>query len=100
MSGAVPRSPLGGVHAGGGRPPADAEQVSEIVKLANRHRIPLVPRAGGTGLADGAVPLRGGIVVDVKLMNQIKDIDLVDRTVTVGPGINMMTLNRSSGRTG
>jgi glycolate oxidase len=74
--------------------PRTAEQVSEIVKLANRHRIPLVPRAGGTGLADGAVPLRGGIVVDVKLMNQIKDIDLVDRTVTVGPGINMMTLNR------
>ena len=37
--------------------PRTAEQVSEIVKLANRHRIPLVPRAGGTGLADGAVPL-------------------------------------------
>ena len=33
-------------------------------------------------------------MVDVKLMNQIKDIDLVDRTVTVGPGINVMTLNR------
>ena len=35
-----------------------AEQVSEVVKLANRHRIPVVPRAGGTGLTDGAVPLR------------------------------------------
>jgi glycolate oxidase len=73
--------------------PRTAEQVSEIVKLANRARIPIVPRAGGTGLNDGAVPLRGGIVVDVKRMNQIKEIDLVDRAVTVGPGINMLKLN-------
>lgn len=73
--------------------PRTAEQVSEIVKLANRHRIPVVPRAGGTGLCDGAVPLRGGILVDVKRMNQIKELDLVNRTVTVGPGISMMKLN-------
>jgi len=46
--------------------PRTAQQVSEIVKLANRAKIPVVPRAGGTGLADGAVPLRGGILVDVK----------------------------------
>lgn len=75
--------------------PRTAEQVSEILKLANRRRIPVVPRAGGTGLADGAVPLRGGIVVDVKRMDAIKDIDLDDLTVTVGPGINLQTLNRA-----
>jgi glycolate oxidase len=73
--------------------PTTAEEVSEVVKLANRLRIPVVPRAGGTGLSDGAVPLRGGICVDVKLMNRIHEIDLVDRTVTVGPGINMLKLN-------
>lgn len=75
--------------------PRTAQQVSDIVKLANEHRIPVVPRAGGTGLADGAVPLRGGILVDVKRMDQIHEIDLVNNTVTVGPGINMETLNRS-----
>ena len=73
--------------------PRTAQQVSEIVKLANRAKIPVVPRAGGTGLNDGAVPLRGGIMVDVKRMNQIHEIDLADRTVTVGPGINMLKLN-------
>ena len=73
--------------------PTTAEQVAEVVKLANRHRIPVVPRAGGTGLTDGAVPLRHGIVVDVKLMNRILEIDLEDRTVTVQPGINMLKLN-------
>ncbi len=73
--------------------PTSAEEVSEILKLANRLRIPVVPRAGGTGLSDGAVPLRGGICVDVKLMNRIHEVDLTDRTVTVGPGINMLKLN-------
>ena len=40
--------------------------------------MPVVPRAGGTGLNDGAVPLRGGIIVDVKRMNEIKEIDLAE----------------------
>ena len=73
--------------------PKTAQEVSDVVKLANRLNLPVVPRAGGTGLSDGAVPLRGGILVDVKLMNGIHEIDLVDRTVTVGPGINMLKLN-------
>jgi glycolate oxidase len=73
--------------------PTSAEQIAEVVRLANRHRIPVVPRAGGTGLTDGAVPLRHGILVDVKLMNKILEIDLEDRTVTVQPGINMLKLN-------
>ena len=49
--------------------PTSAEQVSGVLKLANRRGIPVVPRAGGTGRAAGAVPHRGGIHVDVKLMN-------------------------------
>ena len=56
-------------------------------------RIPVVPRDGGTGLTDGAVPHRRGIVVDVKKMNQIHELDLVNRTVTVGTGISMLKLN-------
>ena len=71
--------------------PTSASQISEVVKRANRHRSRWCP--GGTGLADGAVPLRGGILVDVKLMNRILDIDMEDRTVTVQPGINMLKLN-------
>ena len=73
--------------------PVSAQEVSEVVKLANRHRIPVVPRAGGTGLTDGAVPLKHGIVIDIKLMNKVFELDLEDRTVTVGPGINMLKLN-------
>ncbi|HSI98659.1 MAG TPA: FAD-binding oxidoreductase, partial [Gaiellaceae bacterium] len=80
--------------------PTSAEQVSEVVKLANRVGIPVVPRAGATGLTDGAVPLRHGILVDVKLMNRILELDHEDRTVTVQPGINMLKLNEELRRHG
>jgi len=80
--------------------PTSAEQISEVVKLANRRRIPVVPRAGATGLTDGAVPLRHGILVDVKLMNRIVEIDHEDRTVTVEPGINMLKLNEELSKHG
>jgi len=80
--------------------PTSTEQVSAVVRIANDLRIPVVPRDGGTGLTDGAVPLRGGIVVDVKRMNQIHELDLVNRTVTVGTGINMLKLNEQLGRYG
>ena len=59
---------------------------SQIIQLANRERIPVVPRAGGTGLVDGAVPLHHGILVDIKRMDRVFEIDLAERTVTVGAG--------------
>ncbi len=74
--------------------PKSTEEVVEIVKLANKYKIPIVPRAGATGLADGAVPLRKGILLDIKRMSDIIEIDEVNRTVTVQPGINMQELNR------
>ena len=73
--------------------PGSTAEVAEVVRIAGRHRVPIVPRDGGTGLTDGARPERRGIVVDVKRMNQIEEIDLENRTCTVGVGINMLKLN-------
>src|SRR5687768_17660215 len=78
--------------------PTSTEEVAGVVRVANDLRVPVVPRDGGTGLTDGAVPLRGGIVVDVKRMNAIKELDLENRTVTVGTGINMLKLNEQLAR--
>ena len=80
--------------------PTSTEEVAAVVRIANDLRVPIVPRDGGTGLTDGAVPLRGGIVVDVKRMNAIKELDLDNRTVTVGTGINMLKLNEQLARHG
>ncbi|HEV3464318.1 MAG TPA: FAD-dependent oxidoreductase, partial [Actinomycetota bacterium] len=73
--------------------PETTEEVVAIVKLANRLRIPIVPRAGATGLNDGAKPMRGGIVVDTKRMNKVLEVDTTDWTVTIQPSINMLKLN-------
>ncbi|GFG50888.1 FAD-binding oxidoreductase [Mycolicibacterium agri] len=78
--------------------PESTEDVAKVVGVANEFKIPVVPRDGGTGLTDGAVPLRGGIVVDVKRLNKIHEIDLDNRTATVGTGINMLKLNEELGK--
>jgi len=80
--------------------PETTEDVAAVVRIANELRVPVVPRDGGTGLTDGAVPLRGGIVVDVKRMNKIHELDPVNRTVTVGTGISMLKLNEQLARHG
>ena len=77
--------------------PESTDDVVAVVRLANELGVPIVPRDGGTGLTDGAVPLRHGILVDVKRMNQIHEIDLDNRTCTVGVGINMLKLNEVLG---
>ena len=55
--------------------PENAEQIAEILKLANRELTPVVARGGGTGLAAAAVPLFGGIVVSTERMNQVLEIN-------------------------
>ena len=68
--------------------PESAEEVSRILKLASRHRVSVVPYGGGTGSQGGAVPLYGGIVVDLKKLDKIIRIDEQSMTVTAQAGIN------------
>jgi glycolate oxidase len=67
--------------------PGTAEQVSEILKLANRTRIPVIPRGAGTGLSGMSVPAKGGIVLDLNRMNRILAIRIEDRLAIVQPGV-------------
>ncbi|MCU0530672.1 MAG: FAD-binding oxidoreductase, partial [Syntrophales bacterium] len=67
--------------------PASTREVSEILKIANRHRVPVTPRGGGTGLSCGAVPLYGGIVLSLERMNRILEIDRENMTAVVEPGV-------------
>ena len=67
--------------------PGTAEQVSEILKLANSKRVPVIPRGAGTGLSGMAVPSNGGIVLDLNHMNKILSISIEDRLAVVQPGV-------------
>ena len=63
------------------------EQVAAVMKVAARHRIPIVPRGAGTGLSGGAVTIRGGIALQVTRMRRILELDPIAQTATVEPGV-------------
>ncbi len=73
--------------------PYSAEEVEEIVKLANTHRVPIVPYGGGTGLMGGAASLTNSIVINLSRMNKILEINVRDRTVTAEAGITLGELD-------
>jgi alkyldihydroxyacetonephosphate synthase len=68
--------------------PADAREISEILLIANKYRIPVIPWGGGSGTQGGAAPVFGGIIVDTKRLDQILEIDEKSLTVTAQAGIN------------
>ena len=67
--------------------PRSVEQVREVVRLANTHKTPIVPYGGGTGVMGAALPVEGGIVVDMKGLNHVLDINPVDGAGVVEGGV-------------
>jgi FAD/FMN-containing dehydrogenase len=74
--------------------PGTAEEVAEVVKIANKYKIPIVPRGGGCCLLGGSKPIeKGSIVLDTARMHKILNIDENALTVTVETGITWAELN-------
>jgi len=67
--------------------PTTTAQVSAVHRIAHAHRIALTPRAMGSGLSGGAIPLDGSIVLGVSRMDRILSIDDVDRVAVVQAGV-------------
>jgi alkyldihydroxyacetonephosphate synthase len=74
--------------------PETVEQISEVLKLANHEKIPIVPFSEGSGVVGGAIPIFGGIIIDMKKFNKIIKINDENLTVTAQTGINGMNLER------
>ena len=68
------------------------QEVAEIMKLCNENRIPVTPRGSGTGLAGGAVPLHGGVVISLSRMNKIIGYDMNNMAVRVQVGVLLKDL--------
>lgn len=67
--------------------PADAQEVSGVLKLANRHGFPVYPRGAGSGFTGGALPVGGGVVLVTTRMNKILRIDTENLIAEVEPGV-------------
>jgi FAD/FMN-containing dehydrogenase len=66
--------------------PVSTEEVQQLVRFANRERLPIVPFGGGSGLMGGALSIRPGLVVDLRRMNRILQIDAESRSARVQAG--------------
>lgn len=80
--------------------PASAAEVSKILKLANRYKIPVTPRGGGTGLSGGALPLYGGIVISDENLCRIIEIDEENMAAVVEPGVITNDINVAAAERG
>jgi len=68
------------------------EEIAQIMKYANNNFIPVTVRGSGTGLVGGCVPVAGGIVLDLTMMNKILELDEENLTLTVEAGVLLMDI--------
>lgn len=72
----------------------NVEELAWLLEFSERHRVPLTPRAAATSGYGGAIPVRGGIVVDLTRMNRILEIDLAGARARVEPGVVWWNLEK------
>jgi glycolate oxidase len=75
--------------------PGNAKEISAVMRLANRERVPVTPRGAGSGLSGGAVPVRGGILLATERLNRILEIDRENMVIVVEPGVVTNEINEA-----
>jgi glycolate oxidase len=75
--------------------PENAAQVQGLLRYANGEKIPVIPRGAGSGMCGQVVPIRGGIILDMKGMNRIVEINVRDGYCRVEPGVVDDDLNKA-----
>ena len=76
--------------------PENAQQISEIIKLANEYYVPVTPRGAGTGLACGAIPIYGGIVLVMDRLNKIIELNEDGRYVIAQAGVRTLDIQNAA----
>ncbi len=80
--------------------PRNTQMVSEILKLCNAHHIAVVPQGGLTGLAGGAVPVEGCVLLSLRNMNRIEAINAQAGTMIVEAGVILQTIQEAARNAG
>jgi glycolate oxidase len=80
--------------------PETTAEVSAVLALARKHRVPVTPRGAGTSLTGGPVPVKGGMVMAMTRMNRILEISVTDRLVRTQPGVVTADLQKQAAARG
>ena len=67
--------------------PVTVQELVSVVKLLHKHKISFVARGAGTGLSGGAIPQDGSVIIEMARFKEVHEVDLPNRTITVGPGV-------------
>ena len=67
--------------------PKNPQEVAALMKLCNKHLIPVTPRGAGTGLSGGALPVKGGLLIAMERFDKVLEIDEQNLQATVEPGV-------------
>jgi FAD/FMN-containing dehydrogenase len=80
--------------------PVSTDEVQRVVRFANAERVPIVPFGGGSGLMGGALSIRPSIVVDLRSMNRLLEIDTTSRTARAQAGVVLESLDEALNHAG
>lgn len=82
--------------------PSNSNEVAAIVRLCAQHQISLVPQGGHTGFCGGATPDNSGkqVILNLKRMNQIREVDIANQTITVEAGCILQTVQEKAAENG
>ena len=67
--------------------PETTEEIQKIMRVATKYKVPVLPKGTGANMGGLVIPLHGGIILDLKRMNQIYEFDEKNMTAIVGPGV-------------
>ena len=76
--------------------PRSTQQVSDVMAICSRHGVPVVPQGGLSGLAGGAVPSDGALLLSLAKMNAIEDLDSAVGTMRVQAGAVLQTIQEQA----
>jgi FAD/FMN-containing dehydrogenase len=80
--------------------PGSVEEVAAILRLANETRTPIVPQGGNTGLVGGQTPLNGEIVLSLKRLDRVREVDATSNTMTCEAGVILMRAQEAAAAAG
>jgi len=80
--------------------PGSPDEVAAILRLANETRTPIVPQGGNTGLVGGQTPLNGEIVVSLKRLDRIREVDPTSNTMTCEAGVVLVRAQEAAAAAG
>jgi len=72
--------------------PGSTGEIAEVVRICARHRVPIVPQGGNTGLVGASVPSRGGVVLSARRLRRLDPVDTLAGQVTAGAGVTIAEL--------